>query len=129
MKRSPLKRRTPLKSKGRLRNASSKRQREYKKYTQVRNAYLALHPICERCKESKATDIHHKAGRVGKWLCLDEYFAALCRSCHGEIHENGVAARKQGWIIDTFHVLQHPDKAHPQSQAHSPEQEDSKASP
>ncbi len=129
MKRSsPLKRRTPLKSRGRLRNASSKRQREYKEYTQVRNTYLAIHPICQRCKESKATDIHHKAGRVGKWLCLTEYFAALCRSCHNAVHENGVEARKQGWIIDTFHALQHPDKAPPQSQVHSPEQQDSKAS-
>jgi hypothetical protein len=132
MKRSPLKRRTPLKSGNRLRRASPKRQREYKEYTQVRNAYLTLHPICERCKKAKATDIHHKAGRVGKWLCLDQYFAAFCRSCHNDVHENGVLARKQGWIIDTFHALLGPDqadKALPQSQAHTPEQKDSKASP
>lgn len=132
MKRSPLKRRTPLKSKGRLRNASTKRQREYKEYTQVRNTYLTLHPICERCKKSKATDIHHKAGRVGKWLCRHEFFAATCRPCHDEIHANPTAARQQGWIIDTFHALLDPDqadKAPPQSQAHSPEQEDSKSFP
>lgn len=127
MKRSPLKRRTPLKGKRRLRRASPKRQSEYKQYTQVRNAYLIINPVCQRCKKAKATDIHHKAGRVGKWLCLDKYFAALCRPCHDYCHANPVAARKQGWIIDTFHVLQRPDpeaskaQFHSQSQAHSSE--------
>lgn len=123
MKRSPLKRGN------RLRQASPKRQSEYKQYTQVRNAYLIINPVCQRCKKAKATDIHHKAGRVGKWLCLDKYFAALCRSCHDEIHSDPKAARKQSWIIDTFHALPSLDKALLQSQAHTPEQGDSKSSP
>jgi hypothetical protein len=33
------------------------------------------------------------------------------------VHENGVLAREQGWIIDTIHAPQDPD----QSQAHTPE--------
>jgi len=107
MKRSPLKRYTPLKSGGRLRNASAKRQRDYNKYGKEKKAYLALHPQCERCKTKKATDIHHKAGRVGDWLCRYEYFAALCRECHDWIHHNGKEARKQGWIIDTFRLPQY----------------------
>jgi hypothetical protein len=103
--KTPLKRSQGLKRGGRLRNASPKRQREYKEYTKVKQAYMALHPICERCKKAKSQDIHHKAGRVGQWLCRYEFFAAVCRACHDAIHENGVAARKQGWIIDTFHAL------------------------
>jgi len=114
--KTPLKRSKGLKRGGRLRSASPKRQREYKEYTQVKKAYLTLHPICERCKKAKSDHIHHKAGRVGKWLCLDQYFAALCFRCHEEVHENGVLSRKQGWIIDTIHVPQDPD----QSQAHTP---------
>lgn len=134
MKKSPLKRYTPLKSggnqlkrSGRLRNASSKRQREYKEYSKAKKAYLALHPKCERCKNKKSDDIHHKAGRVGQWLCRYEYFAAVCRQCHNEIHENGVLARKQGWIIDTFripqdHALEVSDaQSRSQSQARSNE--------
>ena len=116
-----------MKRGGRLRNASPKRQSEYKEYGKVKKAYLALHPICERCKKAKSQDIHHKAGRTGQWLCRYEFFAAVCRLCHEEIHANGVASRKQGWIIDTFHALQDPDpqsseaQSHSQSQAHSSE--------
>lgn len=65
---------------------------------------MALHPQCERCKTKKATDLHHKAGRVGQWLCRYEYFAALCRQCHDGIHENAILARKQGWIIDSHKI-------------------------
>ena len=119
--KTPLKRSQGLKRGGRLRNASPKRQREYKEYAKVKQAYLALHPICERCKKAKSQDIHHKAGRVGPWLCRYEFFAATCRTCHDEIHANPIAARKQGWIIDTFHALPSPDQENqdpPQSQAH-----------
>jgi hypothetical protein len=48
--------------------------------------------------------------------------------CHDAIHENGVAARKQGWIIDTFHALPNPApevsdvQSRSQSQAHSNEE-------
>jgi hypothetical protein len=93
-----------LKRSGRLRSASPKRQREYNQYAKEKKAYMALHPQCERCKAKKATDLHHKAGRVGKWLCRYEYFAALCRECHNGIHENPVLARKQGWIIDSHKI-------------------------
>ena len=95
---SPLRSKSPLKR--RLRTASPKRQSEYNQYAKEKKAYMALHPQCERCKTKKATDLHHKAGRVGKWLCRYEYFAALCRECHDFIHANGKEARRSGWIID-----------------------------
>lgn len=65
---------------------------------------MALHPQCERCKTKKATDLHHKAGRVGQWLCRYEYFAALCRQCHDFIHNNPKEGRKNGWIIDVHTI-------------------------
>lgn len=89
---------------GRLRAASPKRQREYTQYAKERKAYLSLHPKCERCKKQKATQIHHKAGRTGKWLCRYEYFAAVCHHCHEWIHANGREARKLGWIIDSHKI-------------------------
>jgi 4-alpha-glucanotransferase len=105
-RKTPLRSKTPLKRSRGLRNASPKRQREYKEYAKVKKAYLALHPICERCKKAKSQDIHHKAGRNGRYLCEYSLFAALCRTCHDEVHANGKEARKQGWIIDTIHRRQ-----------------------
>ena len=102
--KTPLKRLKGLNRGGRLRNASSKRQREYKEYAKAKKAYLALHPQCERCKNKKSEDIHHKAGRVGQWLCRYEFFAATCRKCHDEIHANPNLARKQGWILDSHKI-------------------------
>jgi hypothetical protein len=122
--KTPLKRSNGLKRSGRLRYASPKRQREYKEYANVRKAYLALHPICERCKKSKATEVHHKAQRHGSLLNRYDLFAALCAGCHRWVHENGKEARRLGWIIDTTHVLQDPDQgdqAPSQNQAHTPE--------
>ena len=124
-RKTPLRSKTPLKRGGRLRNASPKRQREYKEYAQIRKAYLALHPICERCKKHRASEIHHKAQRHGSLLNRYDLFAALCHGCHFWIHENGKEARRQGWIIDTFHVLPNPEasesQSRSQSQAHTPE--------
>lgn len=102
--KTPLKRSQGLKRGGRLRNASSKRQREYNEYSKAKKAYLALHPRCERCQNKKSDHIHHKAGRVGQWLCRYEFFAALCFQCHEEVHANPSIARKQGWIIDSHTI-------------------------
>ena len=108
--KTPLKRLKGLNRGGRLRNASSKRQREYKEYAKAKKAYLALHPQCERCKNKKSEDIHHKAGRVGQWLCRYEFFAALCRQCHDWCHANGKDARRLGWIIDS-HTIDRADSS------------------
>jgi hypothetical protein len=103
-RKTPLRSKTPLKRGNWLRAASKKRQGEYNQYAKEKKAYLALHPQCERCKSKKATDLHHKAGRVGQWLCRYEYFAALCRQCHDWLHANGKEARKAGWIIDAHKI-------------------------
>lgn len=102
--KTPLKRSQGLKRGGRLRNASPKRQREYKEYAKAKKAYLALHPTCERCKNKKSEDIHHKAGRVGQWLCRYDHFAALCRECHDFCHQNPKEARRTGWIVDSHKI-------------------------
>lgn len=73
----------------------------------MKKAYLALHPVCEKCKKAKSQDIHHKAGRNGRYLCDYSLFAALCRLCHDWCHANGREARRQGWIIDTVHSLRY----------------------
>lgn len=110
-RKTPLRSKSSLKRSGWLRGASSKRSKEYSQYNKVKRAYLALHPKCERCKANASHDIHHKAGRVGRYLCDYSLFAALCRKCHDEIHSNAKEARKQGWIIDTLHLYRGQDMA------------------
>jgi 5-methylcytosine-specific restriction endonuclease McrA len=109
-RKTPLRSNNSLKRSGWLRGASKKRSKEYGQYNKVKNAYLALHPKCERCKNKASHDIHHKAGRNGQWLTRYEYFAALCRQCHDWIHSNGKEARKQGWVIDVLHLYRGLDK-------------------
>lgn len=99
-RKTPLRSNKPLLRKTRLRPASPKRKKQYDEYKNVRKAYLALHPTCERCRVERSTDIHHKAQRYGALLNNWELFAALCRACHDFLHQNAREARKQGWIVD-----------------------------
>jgi hypothetical protein len=82
-------------------NISQKKMGELSIYRPLRDKYLEKNPICE-CEncENKATDLHHKMGRVGyadqesrdkglKLLWDVRYFMACCSHCHIiRIHEN-----------------------------------------
>lgn len=61
-------------------------------------AFLKLHPVCqvEGCKRP-ATMVHHKRGRVGKFLLMVKYFLAVCFLCHRRIEENPVWAKEMGY--------------------------------
>lgn len=112
MKRSPLKRKTPLKKslrclrsktglkcgtkglkKSKLKPQSRKRKDvEGPEYNKRRVSFLAQHPWCQGCLYEQAkgrtqhvrpsTEIQHKALR-GKWLLRTDTWAAVCRE-HGE---------------------------------------------
>lgn len=45
-------------------------------------AYLAEHPICERCTKALATDVHHKHKRRDGGSDEAHNLEALCHSCH-----------------------------------------------
>ena len=81
---------------------SKKRLDQLKKYREIRDRYLADHPICEVHDCNKpTTNLHHRAGREGELLYMDEYFMACCETCHPKrIHENPAWARERGYIID-----------------------------
>lgn len=72
------------------------RKREYKK---GRDKYLLEHPVCEmrldNCK-IKATQVHHKKGRVGKLLTEEAHFIAACENCHRTVEDNPGMAKKLG---------------------------------
>jgi hypothetical protein len=98
MKRSPLKRKTPLKRGGRLRPVSKKRAKQNKIYSETRKLYLEKYPFCDCCGK-KATQIHHKRGRFQDRLNDTEHFMAICHSCHEWIHRNPMEAYAKGYLL------------------------------
>ena len=92
MKRTPLKRKTPMK------RMSKRRQTESKIYSKKRAAFLAERPVCEICGVRASTDIHHVGGRAGG-LYLDEtHWLALCRPDHDFLHRKPRLSREMGYI-------------------------------
>ena len=80
---------------------SDKRAEELATYRPIRDKYLEEHPDCEvKDCDKKSTHIHHKNGRRGKMLYDDNYFMAVCNSCHPvRIHENPEWSRAMGYLI------------------------------
>lgn len=71
-------------------------------YSKVRKVFLSNHPVCEAhlsgCT-TQATDVHHKAGRVGKLYLDESKWLALCRACHSWIETHPKEAREMGFSI------------------------------
>lgn len=86
----------------RLKSVSKKRQRQNQEYNKVRDVFLKENPKCMACVNGvcsgKATEIHHKRGRVGRLLCDARFFLAICRPCHNWIGDNGADARRLGLL-------------------------------
>lgn len=105
MKRTPLKRgnkplkRSPLKSKGRLRPRSQKRERQYAEYRPRREAFLQEHPRCQapNCT-NPSVDIHHIAKRNGARLTDETKWLAVCRGCHDLIERDREWAYQNGFL-------------------------------
>lgn len=76
-------------------------------YRAIRLLYLSRHEWCECCvwiretnHPSKATTIHHLAGRVG-WMLVDvRRWKSACLACHTWIGNNPEKARELGLICD-----------------------------
>jgi hypothetical protein len=56
--------------------------------------------MCQLCKERKADDIHHVAGKLGGLLTYEPLWKLLCRGCHEWVHNNIEKARKLGFICE-----------------------------
>ena len=85
---------------------SAKRTEENREYSILRAKFLTSHPDCEACRmlhprrvtRAKSIDVHHMQGR-GPNLNRIETWAAVCRKCHTEIHEDMKNARKLGLAL------------------------------
>lgn len=126
MKRSPLKRKTPLRAKSglkpypwpreslkprgerpALRARSTKRAAEERKYNAEVKEFLSTFPspciVMATIFNSRgyyATEVHHCAGREGDLLRFKPFWLAVSRSGHDWIHANHDLARERGWIFE-----------------------------
>lgn len=79
---------------------SNKEKERRKLYKLLRKDYLLEHPVCEVNAEGctiKATEIHHKAKRVGDNMF--KYFCAICRNCHLKVEANPEWAYEMGYSM------------------------------
>jgi hypothetical protein len=69
-------------------------------YSKKRLAFLALYNNCQAklvgCT-GKATDVHHKAGRVSENYLNIQTWLAVCRQCHTWIETNPLEAKELGF--------------------------------
>lgn len=82
---------------------SEKQLLRLKEYRKVRDEYMKNNPYCQArldyC-QVKSTDLHHKAGKIGKLLSDERYFLAVCRTCHERIERHPAMAKELGLSLD-----------------------------
>lgn len=81
---------------------SPKRKKEEAIYLKMRLDFLNAHPMCEAhlqgCK-TYASEVHHKAGRVGDLYLDQTEWLAVCRRCHQWIENHPEDAKELGFSI------------------------------
>jgi 5-methylcytosine-specific restriction enzyme A len=65
-------------------------QKRYgQKWRQIRQSYMAKHPLCEACRKigklTPAREIHHRTPLAKGGTHAQENLMSLCRSCHSRI--------------------------------------------
>lgn len=86
---------------------SKKMKETVDEYSKLRTAFLVIHPRCEAkissdCT-SKATDVHHKAGRGENHLKIATWLA-VCRNCHRWIEEHPTDAKELGFSDSRLNI-------------------------
>ena len=117
MKRTPLKRKTPLKAKKKppAEGSTQKRPMKRKKvkpvsdkqkeinelYRKLRKIYLEKHPECQIAVKDvclgMASEIHHAAYRGKNTNNVNTWYST-CSVCHAHCHSNPKWARENGFL-------------------------------
>lgn len=87
----------PLKKKIEKRGEKGKAQD--KVYNLLRSKFLRDRQRCEVFPELKATEVHHKSGRLGKNYLDVSTWMAVSRKGHDWIHSNDSEARQKGFLL------------------------------
>lgn len=77
---------------------SKKRKAENKEYLTLRDVFLNG-KICPITKQ-KATQVHHKKGRIGKLLTDVRFWLAVSAEGHKKIEENPEWAKENGYSLN-----------------------------
>lgn len=79
---------------------SAERAEQEKEYKKLAKEFLKAHPVCE-CKDCKkpATQVHHRAGRIGELLTDSNLFMAVCHRHHEQITINSKWAIQEGYSL------------------------------
>jgi hypothetical protein len=75
-----------------------KLKQDLKAYRREARLFITLNPKCKVCG-AKATEIHHKQGRIGELLLDKTKWLAVCSDCHQRITEDSDWAIKNGYSI------------------------------
>jgi hypothetical protein len=95
MKRSELKRKTPLIRKTPIKPMSAKKKQEIADTSAMRAAYVAEQGCCECCGTKLATDCHEIPSGPGRSVAvyLPNTWLALCRACHQQLQSSDVPSQ------------------------------------
>ncbi len=125
MKKSPLKRRTPLKAKpfaksswkkgkktlqgsglkqrknvgkgASLKSRSKKRDIQNREYSKLKAQFLSDNPRCAVFPHLWASECHHSKGRLGRLLCDVRWWVPVSREGHDWIESHHRDAREKFW--------------------------------
>ena len=82
-----------------LAKRSVKRAEQEGRYAERREIFLKANPTCECCGSDPSIEIHHRSGRQGEKLLEEQYWMAVCRTCHNLIHDDPEFAKKNGFML------------------------------
>lgn len=82
-----------------LRNETEKRGKQNREYLRKRKQFLLQNEYCAVFPWLRATELHHRAGRIGGLLTDERYFLAVSHDGHRKIEENPEWAYEQGFSI------------------------------
>ena len=73
-------------NKRRLENDPDFYKRYGRRWHEIRDLYIAKHPLCERCREAgrlvPAEEVHHILPLIEGGTNADDNLMSLCKSCH-----------------------------------------------
>lgn len=93
-----------------IKKVSDKMKEQLKQYNKLRKAFIYLAQdnsvFCTAYYHAygikkEVTEVHHKAGRVGKLLLYVPYWLPVSREGHRWIHDNPKEAYKAGFLISS----------------------------
>lgn len=105
VKRSPLKRKTPMRRgnvrawNSTLNRVSTRQGIKNRKRVPVRDSYKVAHPRCERCRD-RMWDVHEPWTKArGGPIDDPRNMMSVCRTCHDYIHQHNEESERNGWLI------------------------------